>query len=193
MTTLEQLSADPDASATVDEMRDFHRTAGPESLLAFQYALHALAAPIHWANQTWRDDRNSEWVEDRHKGCRGCRCPLKSVGQCGNPRCGLWIASVQVQAPKFCSDRCSNRAAHDQRRALDERIIEIVRNYPDGIEVDLIANHLKVDRRRVAEASGRLAKRKSPPIAEWRERMPGTTYATTWYLVPVYDSEGARP
>lgn len=183
---------DSDVLATIDEMRQFHRTAGPESLLAFQYALHALAAPISDYRVFYRGE-GGEWVEDRHDECRSCQCAIKSVGQCGNRACGRWIASVNPEPPAYCSKRCATRAAHERRRDLDERIIEIVRNYPDGIEVDLIANHLRVDRRRVAEAAARLAKRNAPPIKEWRERMPGAAYATAWYLVPVYNSAGKTP
>lgn len=193
MTTLEQLSADPDASATVDEMRDFHRTAGPESLLAFQYALHALARPISEYNVVYPYGIDTEWMEDRHEGCRSCSCPTKSVRQCGNVHCDHWIVSVNQEPPAYCSKRCATRAAQERTREFDERVLEIVRNYPDGIEVDLIARHLGVEQRRVSGAIGRFAKRKQPPVKEWRERLPGAGWATAWYVVPVYDSEGARP
>lgn len=141
---MQDMDPNPDTLATIDEMRQFHRTAGPQSLLAFQYALHALARPIHWANQAWLDDRDSEWTEDRHEGCESCTCRIESVGQCANPKCARWIASVQETAPAYCSKKCRqnvNRRAWVQseggqasaaRAAQDKAVLQAVREHPEG-------------------------------------------------------------
>lgn len=103
-----------DAQATLCDLRILRQEATPQALADLHMALTVLAQCGDNIVGLYR--RKTSWVTDRHKGCRSCTCPTRSVGPCGAPDCGNWIASVHEQPPVYCSSRCRTRVIAQRRR-----------------------------------------------------------------------------